>query len=174
MSIQYSGNANIFTITTGPSTPSSDFETAFVAGMIASGWTNTATAASDVLTFSAQPANSSTFTLDGSPNAVTYTFVTTLSGNTAFNIVIAGTLAGTIANAVACITGGAGGGTNYGNGTGYHAHATMTATGGATTLTVNYLTSGSAGNGAPVSTSGTINATWATSTLQGGDRKSVV
>ena len=66
------------------------------------------------------------------------------------------------------ITGGAGGGTVYGNGAGYHAHNTITAVGTSTTITASYITGGSAGNGAAATTAGTSNMTWATSTLQGG------
>lgn len=167
MSIIYSGNAQAFTITTGPSTPSSDYEAGFVSGMVTAGWTNTLINASDVLTFTSNPANASTVTLDSSTNAVTYTFVSSFS-NTAFNVLIGDSLSASISNLVACITGGAGGGSLYGNGTGYHAHNTITAVGTSTTLTASYITGGSAGNGAAASTTGTLNGTWATSTLLGG------
>ena len=138
-----------------------------MAGLIAAGWTNIATPASDVGTFTGIPANTSTITLDSSTNAVTYTFVSVISGNTAFEVLINGE-AGSIANLVACINGGPGGGTAYGNGTGYHAHNTITATGTSTTITASYIVGGSAGNGAAATTAGSSNMTWATSTLLGG------
>jgi len=47
----------------------------------------------------------------------------------------------------------------------------MTAAATATTVTMTYKTVGSAGNSAAASTTGTINATWGTSTLQGGQNQ---
>lgn len=167
MAIQYSGNAQTFTFSTGPSTPASDAETAIVNGLVAAGWSNTTNPASDVLTFSARPADSSTVTLDSGGNTETYTFVTVFS-NTAFNVLIGASTATSISNLVAAITGGAGGGSLYGNGAGYVVHPTITAVGTSSTLTASYKVAGSAGNGAPVSTTGTINATWAAATLLGG------
>lgn len=167
MSIQYSGNAQTFTFNSGASTPSSDYESALVGGLVTAGWSNNAVAASDVLTFTGNPANNSTVTLDSGGNAITYTFVSVFA-NTAFNVLIGVDAAHSISNLNAAINGGAGGGSLYGNGAGYHAHTTITSVASSTTITATYITGGSAGNGAAATTTGTVNATWATSTLQGG------
>jgi len=167
MAIQYSGNTAIYSVTTGSTQPSVDFESFLITNLQAAGWTLAQVAASDVLTFSSQPAANSTFTLDNSPNNQTYTFVS--SGPTGNQILIDTTLALTIQNAVNALTGGAGSGTKYGSS--IVLPPNMTASGTATTLTVTYKTAGSAGNGAAASTTGTINATWASSTLSGGQNQ---
>ena len=166
MAIQYSGNAGIYSFTTGSSTPATDAETALLSALASAGWSKTIVYASDVLTFTGNPANNSTFTLDAAPNAETYTFVTSLTSSN--QILIGLTAAASISNAVAGLTGGAGAGTVYSST--FTKPPNMTASGTSTTLTVTYTagTSGSYGDGAPVSVSGTINATWASSTLTGG------
>lgn len=166
MAIQYSGNAGIFSTTTGASTPAVDAETFLLSSLVTSGWGKTTQHAFDTLTFTSQPGASSTFTLDGSPFAETYTFVS--SAPTGNQILIDTSLANTLQNVLNALNSGPGSGTKYGST--LTPPPNMSATVNTTQLKVTYNTgtSGSAGNGAPVSTTGSINGTWATSTLLGG------
>ena len=165
MSIQYSGNVGIYSYSTGSSTPSTDMETALLTNLVTAGWTNTPTAATAVLTFTGKPANNSTFTLDNSPNAETYTFVTSLSSSN--QILIGATQSTAIANAYAAMTGGAGSGSLYSSVFTPPPNFSTTTVPG-TSLTFTYTTRGSAGNGAASTVSGTINATFASTTAGGG------
>ena len=169
MAIQYSGNAAIYSFTTpAGSSPAAAVatESFLLTNLVTAGWTNSIVFASDVLTFTLQPAANSTFTLDASPSNETYTFVS--SSPTGNQILIDTTLANTLQNVLNALNSGPGSGTKYGST--LTPPPNMTASVTATTLKVTYKTgsTGSAGNGAPVSTSGTINATWASATLLGG------
>lgn len=163
MAIQYSGNVAIYSGATGSTTPATDLESFLVTNLVTAGWTNTKTGAFATLTFTGQPAASSTFTLDNSPNNQTYTFVA--SGPTGNQILIDSSLANTLQNVLNALNAGPGSGTKYGSSLVQPPNMTASVT--STVLTVTYKTAGSSGNGAATSTSGTINATWSGS-LAGG------
>lgn len=109
--------------------------------------------ASQVLTFGANPADSSTVTIDG----VVYTFRSTASQ--AYDVQIDGTLATTIANLATSI--------NSGDGFGGTAHPTVGAASDATTLTATADALGEAGNSIAVAEDD-VNLSWAGATLVGG------
>lgn len=110
---------------------------------------NNGVAATATLTFSGQPSNNDTVTIDG----VVYTFKTTLTG--AANEVKISTvdLADTIINLRNAINRGAGIGTRYGIGTVHHPDVSATAT--STTLVATALFPGTSGNSLTKAESGT-------------------
>ena len=165
MSIQYSGNTDIYSVTTGSSNPSLDIENFLISNLVVAGWTLSQTPAQATLTFTANPAASSTFTIDSSTFAQTYTFVTSLTSSN--QILIGINQAATVANAFAGLTGGAGSGTVYSSSFTVPPNCTITTAGGVT-IEFTYNTLGSAGNGAASTTTGTIHATFGGSTFSGG------
>lgn len=165
MSIQYSGNTGLYSVTTGSSNPSLDIENFLLTELVVAGWTLTQTSAQATLTFTANPAASSTFTIDSSTYAQTYTFVTSLTSSN--QILIGVNQAATVANAFAGLTGGAGSGTTYSSVFTVPPNCTITTAGGVT-IEFTYNTPGSAGNGAASTISGTIHATFANTTFTGG------
>jgi flagellar hook protein FlgE len=108
-----------------------------------------ATAATGMLTVSAQPTAGDTVTIDG----VTYTFESSITGdNTANHILIDATsVANTLTNLADAIDGTGTPGTNYTTGT-TSLSSTLTATSGTTSLTLTAKTPGSAGNNIGVAT----------------------
>lgn len=117
-------------------------------------------AASGVLTFTGQPANGETVSLDG----VTYTFNTVLGG--AGSILIGASVTASIDNLVAAINGDAGEGTLYGTGTS-PSNNTSAVNRGNNQMEVTANTPGTAGNS--IATTETVaNATWTSTTLTGG------
>ena len=166
MSIQYSGNAGIYSFTTGTSTASTDYETALVTNLQTAGWTATIVAASDIATFSANPTDGDTITLDSSTHQEVYRFKTVMAQ--ANDVKLDSTLALTIGHFVLAVNGTGTPGTDYFAGT--VASPTITASASSPTVGLIYKTTGSAGNGAAVSSS-SGNVTFTTSTLQGGYTK---
>lgn len=170
MAIQYAGGTIINTVyTTGATTGSPDCEATLISntvGLPAAGWSLSQVAANGFASFSGQPANNDTLTLDSAPNNKTYRFVNALS--VANDVLIDATLAQTIANLQNAIIAGPGAGTKYGTGT--TAHATFTVP-SITSTQINFAyvasSTGSAGNGAPMSKSSTA-ITLSGSTLSGG------
>lgn len=136
---------------------------AMITGLTDAGWTQQDTPAQVIGTFSGQPSNNDTITLDSSPNQKVYRFRTSIAQIN--DVLIDVDAATSFANLVLAITAGAGAGTKYFTGT--TANVNMTATSAATTITVAYRTAGSAGNGAPVAES-TANFTWASGSLSQG------
>lgn len=117
-------------------------------------------AATGTLTFTGQPANGDTVTV----NAKVYTFQTVLT-NVDGNVFIGADLATSISNLAAAINLGAGSGTAYAAATTLNAN--ITAVAAATTLTATAKVSGTAGNA--ITTSETsANASWGGATLSGG------
>lgn len=167
MSIQYSGNVGIYTYTTGGTTMATDMEAALLTNLVTAGWTNAPVAASATATFSGQPSDGDTITLDsGSAGSKVYRFKNTMAQVN--DIQIDGSLlTTTLSNLVAGITAGAGSGTAYFAGT--TAHTTMTAvkTSG-TIVTVSYKTAGSAGNGSLLAKSSSAITLGNSGTLAGG------
>ena len=162
----YSGGPIInINYTTGSVSAGTDVINAFIANMPAAGWTHGTIAATDVATFSGQPANNDTISLDtsGAGNK-TYTFKTVIS--VANDVLIDLTVAATIQNLMNAIIAGPGSGTKYGTGTVANTTIGVSAT-TATTITFAYVTSGSAGNSAVISKS-SANITLAAGSLSGG------
>ncbi|MBY0560007.1 hypothetical protein [Hyphomicrobium sp.] len=118
------------------------------------------TAATAVLTFTAQPDDAATVEVAGK----TYTFQMALT-NVAGNVLIGAALADTIQNLLNAINGAGMPGTAYAAATVKHALVSATAT--ATALTVTAVSPGSAGNALTVASSGT-DAVWGATTLAGG------
>lgn len=167
MSIQYGGGTIVnSTFTTGSGSPSTDLLLELIDALDTAGWTQTDTPAQVIGTFSGQPSNNDTITLDSSPNQKVYRFRTSGAGLAQANdVLIDVDAATTYSNLVAAITLGAGSGTKYFAST--LLNVNMTATSDATTITIAYKTAGSDGNGAPVAES-TSNFTWASGTLSEG------
>lgn len=118
-------------------------------------------AASQVLTFSGQPANGETFTIGGQ----VYTFVTALTIGTPNQVKIGVDTATSIANATAAVMKGDGQDTAYTAAT--LKNANVTAVAASTTLTVTAITSGADGNNI-TTTESIANASWGAATLTGG------
>jgi hypothetical protein len=119
------------------------------------------TAATGVLTFSGQPANTETVVINGK----TYTFQTVLT-NTDGNVLIGANLAASITNLADAINLGSGSGTTYAAATTLNADVAGLAS--ATLLTVTAKLGGTDGNA--VTTTDTVaNASWGGATLSGGD-----
>lgn len=120
------------------------------------------TSASNVLTFTGQPANNETVVVDGT----TYTFKTVFA-NVAGNVLIGAAVTNSIDNLVAAINGDAGAGTLYGTGTTFSANASA-ANIDNDQMRVTANTPGAAGNA--VGTTDTVaNAAWSSGvTLAGG------
>jgi hypothetical protein len=118
-------------------------------------------AATGTLTFTGQPANGDTVTINGKA----YTFQTILT-NVDGNVFIGANLAATITNLAAAIELGAGSGTGYAAAT--TLHPDVAATAGATTLVVTAKVTGTGGN-AITTTETSANASWGGATLSGGD-----
>jgi hypothetical protein len=123
-------------------------------------WTE-AIQATGTLTFTGQPADTETVTID----AKTYTFQTVLT-NVDGNVLIGATAADSLANLYAAITLGAGAGTAYAAATTAHPTASASAPVGLTML-VWALVGGTGGN-ALASTTTVTGATWTAATLTGG------
>jgi flagellar hook protein FlgE len=105
--------------------------------------TSAATAATGTLTATGNATAGDTVTIGGTK----YTFVSTLTttpNEVLISSAASGAEAATLANLAAAINGGAGAGTTYSTGTG--ANASVTATSGATTLSLTAKNAGSAGN----------------------------
>lgn len=126
------------------------------------------TAATGLLTFTAQPANNETVTI----GATTYTFKTTLStGPTVANEILRGAdAAASVANLIGAInaasSGGQSAGTTYGTGT--TANASVTAAAGAgTSVALTAKTAGVAGNSVATTETSTVGS-FANATLTGG------
>lgn len=126
-----------------------------------------ATSATGTLTFSGQPANGETLTINGR----VYTFVTALTGNvngqtTGNQILIGANTAASITNAVAAISKTPGSdGTLYSYGTAQN--TSVTATGDATHIVITAIQIGSDGNSI-TTTENIANASWGAATLTGG------
>lgn len=121
---------------------------------------NTAVGATGVLTGTANFSNGETVTT----GSKTYTFQTVLT-NVDGNVLIGASLAATLANLANAINLGAGAGTTYAAAT--TANTFVSATAGATTVTLTALTFGPTGN--TIATTETIaNASFANATLTGG------
>lgn len=163
----YSGGPIInITYTTGSTSPGTDIINAFIANMPSAGWTHSAIPATDTATFGGNPANNDTIALDttGAGNK-TYTFKSSLTG-AANEVLIDTSAAATIQNLMNAIIAGPGAGTKYGTGTTANTTVGVQST-TASTITVKYLTNGSAGNAAVVTKSSSA-ITWASGTLSGG------
>ena len=118
-------------------------------------------AARGTLTFTGQPANNETVTIDGKA----YVFQTTLT-NVDGHVKIGGDVRQSIDNLVAAINLGAGAGTKYAAGT--TLHSTVSAVAGAgTTIVATAKTGGSAGNSLATTDTVTL-ANWAAVTLLSG------
>lgn len=117
--------------------------------------------ATRVLTFTNQPANGDTVTIDGK----TYTFQTILT-NVDGNVFIGANLAASIVNLVAAIGLGAGSGVGYAAATVLHPTVEVSAS-DATTVTARAKTAGTIGN-AIIVTEVCATASWAGGTLTGG------
>ena len=134
--------------------------------------TSDATPATGTLSAAGNAAAGDTVTIGGT----TYTFVTSLSTSpTVANQVLissaaTGAEAATLANLAAAINGGSGEGTNYSDGT--VANASVTATSGATTLSLSDKSAGPAGNSIATTVgtdnSSTFGASFGGTTLEGG------
>lgn len=118
-------------------------------------------AATQVLTFSGQPANGETFTIGGQ----VYTFVTALTIGTPNQVKIGVDTATSIANATAAVMKGDGQDTAYTAAT--LKNANVTAVAASTTLTVTAITPGADGNNI-TTTESIANASWGAATLTGG------
>ena len=119
------------------------------------------TAATNVLTLTAQPLNNETVTMDGQ----TYTFRNPFV-NAAGNVAVGASISASIDNLVAAATAGAGSGTVYGTGTVAVAN-TSPANIGSSQMRLTANTPGTAGN-AIVTTETLVNGSWNTGTLTGG------
>lgn len=121
--------------------------------------------ATGILSFTGQPANNDTFTINGH----VYTWKTILTG-AADEVKIGSTEAISITNAAAAINGTAGAGTTYGTGT--ITNADVTAVAAATTLTLTAIIAGTAGNAVTTTELG-ASTSFGGATLTGGVDESV-
>jgi hypothetical protein len=123
----------------------------------------TAVAASQTLTFVANPSNNDTVTV----GSKTYTYKTSLTG-AANEVLIGGSASASLDNLIAAINGAAGAGTTYGTGT--IASTQVTAAAGAgDTMIVTAITAGVAGNSiATTETFTNAGNVWTAATLTGG------
>lgn len=139
------------------------FNTLLVAALFSSGSVLGGTAATGVLTSTANYANNDTVTI----GSTVYTFKTALStGPTiAYQIFIGANEAASIANLVAAINGAAGSGTTYSTGT--VAHPSVTAVGATHTVTITAIVPGTGANSI-ATTKVAANATWGGTTMSGG------
>lgn len=121
-------------------------------------------AASNVLTFTGQPANAETAVL----GATTYTFNTVLGG--ANSILIGASVSASVQNLIDAINAGPGIGVRYGTGTVINATAGAAAAPTPAQITATAITPGAAGN-AIIATETIANAAWASGTtlLNGSD-----
>lgn len=118
-------------------------------------------AATQILTFTGQPANAETVTL----GATTYTFNTVLGATN--SILIGASVQASIQNLIDAINAGPGIGTRYGTGTTINLSAAAALAPTVSQLTATAYTPGAAGNSI-VSTETVANAAWGAATLTGG------
>jgi len=117
--------------------------------------------ATSVLTFSGQPSDTETVTIDSK----TYTFQASLT-DVDGNVLIGGTVADTIQNLVAAITLGGGAGTAYAASMTIHPTVTVSAS-DATTMTIQANSGGTAGNSI-ATTDTSANLDWTDTVMAGG------
>lgn len=153
MGYAISGGPYVFTSISGAT--KNAFLDGLLAALRAADWDLVSTTTAYCIgTFNDIPLEGRSVTLDGQ----SYTFYATINNSRAGDVLMGATVADCIANLTAAINRSAGAGTLYSSAT--PLHATLSATAGASTLTVTAKTAGPAGNNLACNNSGTFITSW--------------